>query len=264
MTTFSTDTIINARYSEIPRAGVIINEIGYRVDDGLSHNDWVELYNPTDTPIDLSDFRMTDGTDATAGYSSITFPLDTVIQPHSYIVYANSRDTFFNRYGIEPVVSKNGGTLNLGHTESGKTYGMALFDNYGRLIEESPKWTRNGDLVSGGRASKEQQNICRIDGVWKNTCQQTPNAINSENAPTVTLSAHTIVHNATNTEIGTLGNTGNNGIDKTFTCSKAATTASKYSNDLFEITADNKLKYIGTNPTDFFTKNSYTILVEVK
>lgn len=117
----------------------------------------------------------------------------------------------------------------------------------------------------GGDANEslDNRNICRIENIWKNTCQHTPNAVNSENSPTITLSKNTINHNEAGVEIGNFGVENTNNLDTIFSYSKAKTVATKYSNNLFEITADNKLKYIG-DPTDFFTKNSYTILVEVK
>ncbi len=64
---------------------IVINELHYNPpDDGLkdgSYREFVELYNPHSTAIDLSDFRFVEGI-------FFTFPSDTRVAPNSYLVIA--------------------------------------------------------------------------------------------------------------------------------------------------------------------------------
>mgnify|MGYP002638767752 FL=1 len=83
--------------------------------------EFVELYNPNDTPIDLSDFYLTDATYASGGayYYNITtganygggtagdfharFPAGLVMLPGDYLTVAMSgSDAFMTEYGMQP------------------------------------------------------------------------------------------------------------------------------------------------------------------
>jgi cysteine-rich repeat protein len=67
--------------------GVVINEVVHKaINNGV---DWVELYNTSDQPIDISAWTLTDDTPATNRYA---FPADTIIAPDTYLLI--DRDVF--------------------------------------------------------------------------------------------------------------------------------------------------------------------------
>lgn len=107
----------------IPRysPSVIINEIMYKDNDAVGSKDWIELYNATDNPVDISDWRLTDldmldpavpldvpalpvTKDGDLDSTHIFFiPKETVLAPHSYYVILKNSSDFFNAYptGVE-------------------------------------------------------------------------------------------------------------------------------------------------------------------
>lgn len=97
---------LTPKFEEIPKTGVILNEVAYRV-NGV--RDWVELYNPTNAEIDLSGFVLKDGTDGTTGYSDLVFPAGTKIRAGQYLTFAN--EDFSEKYGTAPSVIKNSSGL---------------------------------------------------------------------------------------------------------------------------------------------------------
>lgn len=69
-----------------PAAAVAFNEI-QAVD-----TDWVELFNPTGGPIDLSGYQMTDGTGAPRVGRAMIFPLGTVLDRGAFLLVSANRD----------------------------------------------------------------------------------------------------------------------------------------------------------------------------
>jgi Lamin Tail Domain/Secretion system C-terminal sorting domain len=102
----------------IPRyaPSVVISEIMYKDNEVVGSKDWIELYNTTDNPVDISNWRLTDldmldpavPLDVPAlpvtedGYLDSThiffIPDQTVIEPKSYYVIFKSSSDFFKAY----------------------------------------------------------------------------------------------------------------------------------------------------------------------
>ncbi|NLD95356.1 MAG: T9SS type A sorting domain-containing protein [Fibrobacter sp.] len=102
----------------IPRyvPSVVINEIMYKDNDAVGSKDWIELYNATDNPVDISNWRLTDRdmpdpavpldvpalpvtSDGDLDSSHIFFiPEETVLEPFSYYVILKSSSDFFDAY----------------------------------------------------------------------------------------------------------------------------------------------------------------------
>ncbi len=59
---------------------LVINEINYNSSDQLNSGDWVELYNNTSEPIDLSAWYFEDESEY------FNLPVNTIIQPNEYLV----------------------------------------------------------------------------------------------------------------------------------------------------------------------------------
>jgi len=82
-----------------------INEIMYKPIGWQAAEEWIELYNPTDSTYDLTNWRLRGA--YTADYWQ--FPAGTM-QPGQYIVTANNGQAFYNNYGFYPDYEVNGGT----------------------------------------------------------------------------------------------------------------------------------------------------------
>ena len=69
---------------------IVINEINYKSSDDFNSDDWIELYNPNDYSIDVSNWIFTDDNDA----NTYVFPENTIIQEESYLVIVKDIDDF--------------------------------------------------------------------------------------------------------------------------------------------------------------------------
>ena len=79
---------------------LVINEVFFEnIDDTIS-NDWVEIYNARDLPIDVSGFILKDDNDN----HRFVFPENTIVQANSYLVVAENPDRFKTYYDTTAVV----------------------------------------------------------------------------------------------------------------------------------------------------------------
>ena len=69
---------------------VVISEVQIHGDGDTKH-DFVEIYNPTDTPVDLSGYNLMKMTSSGTS-SSIKSPIDYTLQPHRFYLWASSSD----------------------------------------------------------------------------------------------------------------------------------------------------------------------------
>lgn len=255
---------LKAVFTEIPKKNIILNEIAYRLDSSEAYGfqnvkDWVELYNPTDSEIDISGFALKDGTDGTTGYSDLVFPSWTKIPAKWYITFAN--EDFSPKYWFSPSVIKNTtGTLGLWFTGNWP-YFVTLVDNYGRQLDFF-EWTKFGETSTLLTNKINTQNFCRISWTWQNNCLQTPNAENSVNALTFSLSNNSVNNGLSSVEVWTFSLSNQNNLDKNFRYQFFNTTSQKYSHDYFEI-KDWKLFVKSPYLTDFYSKPSHLLKVEV-
>jgi len=104
----------------------VINEINYNSSDDYNSDDWVELINPGETEIDISDWILKDD-DNNHGY---TIPDETVIQPNNYLVLAKDMDLFSSSY---PDINNVIGPFDFGLSGGGDQ--VRIFDNAGVLID---------------------------------------------------------------------------------------------------------------------------------
>ncbi len=92
--------------ADAPRQGsVVINEImsaNENYPDGQGRRlDYIELYNPTDVPTDISNYKITDKED----FIGYTFPQGTVVQPKTYMLLQCDPD---GGAGLNFGISKDG------------------------------------------------------------------------------------------------------------------------------------------------------------
>jgi len=69
---------------------LVINEINYNSADNFDPEDWIELYNPSDKTIDLSNWHLKDDDDS----HDFTFPNGTTITPYGYLILCHDQSAF--------------------------------------------------------------------------------------------------------------------------------------------------------------------------
>ncbi|MEL7533861.1 MAG: lamin tail domain-containing protein, partial [Bacteroidota bacterium] len=118
---------------------ILINEVNYRSHPAADAGDWIELHNPSLSPVDLSGWEIHDGD---AYYQ---FPASIMIPPDGYMVVA--QDLF--RFGVIFPYAINGlGGWNFGFSGDGER--IVLLNQNRCLIDElryndSPPWPVEAD-----------------------------------------------------------------------------------------------------------------------
>ena len=107
---------------------LLINEVYYDTIGVDSEEEWVELYNPSSFPVNLSGFYL--GSENDDDYQIVA---DLEIEPEGYLIIASDNDGFHNLYDKNPDLS--GWSLSLANSGD---Y-IALFDS-GRNIIDSVVW----------------------------------------------------------------------------------------------------------------------------
>ncbi len=69
---------------------IVINEINYNSSIDIDPEDWVEFYNPLDSPVDISGWIFKDSNDT----NEFVFPDNTIITPYGYLVLCNDTAAF--------------------------------------------------------------------------------------------------------------------------------------------------------------------------
>lgn len=75
------DLAAAAAEAATPSRAVVINELFYNAPDDLDEYQWIELHNPGDAPIDISDWSLDEG-------KLFTFPAGTKVEPKGFLVVA--------------------------------------------------------------------------------------------------------------------------------------------------------------------------------
>ena len=112
--------------TDLSPGATVINEINYNSNDDHNSDDWVELINPGEIEIDISNWILKDD-DNSHGY---TIPDETVIQPNNYLVLAKDMDLFSSSY---PDISNVIGPFDFSLSGGGDQ--VRIFDNAGILID---------------------------------------------------------------------------------------------------------------------------------
>jgi parallel beta-helix repeat protein len=110
----------------IQQQGIVINEICYNPPDDRDCGDWVELYNPTEFPIDMSNWYFND-----ENYDNIYyFPDKFRLLPASYIVLSNDLINFEYYF---PEVTNVIGEFDFGFSGSGEL--LRLYNSEDELVD---------------------------------------------------------------------------------------------------------------------------------
>ncbi len=105
---------------------IVINEINYNSAASFDTDDWVEFYNSSQKPINISGWIFKDEDDS----HSFTFPNNTIIQPDDYLVLCADTALVFNKF---PDVTKLIGNMSFGLSSSGEL--VRLYDVSMNLID---------------------------------------------------------------------------------------------------------------------------------
>ncbi len=109
---------------------LVVTEIMYHPADEDQRLEYVEIYNTTRSPLDISGYRFIEGI-------SYEFPEGTWIDPYSYIVVARDPDAFEQAYGWRPYGPYEGELDDHGERLTLST-DSSRFDENGRMIVKGP------------------------------------------------------------------------------------------------------------------------------
>lgn len=111
---------------ETQDAEIIINEINYNSSNNFDTGDWVELYNKSDTDLDISEWIFKDVNDL----HEFIIPASTVIQADSYLIICENKTAFSELFSEDENVI---GDFNFGLSGNGEL--LRLFNSFGDLVD---------------------------------------------------------------------------------------------------------------------------------
>ena len=126
--TYETTVAIESNFDEqIVDSDIIINEINYNSPDDVNPGDWVELYNASDSDIDLSGWIMKDNDDS----HSFELPQGTVIAGLGFLILTREEALFLEIYPdlVDIVV----GDFDFGLSSNGDA--VRLYNTDGDLVD---------------------------------------------------------------------------------------------------------------------------------
>jgi len=103
---------------------LLINEVYYDTIGVDSEEEWIELYNPTDLPVNLSGYFLGSNND-----DDFQIETEAIIPPNSFYIIATDRDGFYGLFELEPNLSG----LSLSFANSGDY--VTLFDSDNNLVD---------------------------------------------------------------------------------------------------------------------------------
>jgi hypothetical protein len=107
-------------------APVVINEINYHSSDSYDPGDWIEIYNNSSTPVDISEWIFKDENDSIG----FTFPTNKMIEIGDYLVICNNCIAFSTCF---PQVENFIGNFEFGLNNGGEL--LILHDKGGNVID---------------------------------------------------------------------------------------------------------------------------------
>jgi hypothetical protein len=128
-----------------PPIQIDITEIFPNAAGGDEGHEFIELYNPNDVALDLTNYKMYVGANYENAYN---FPADSIIQPHAYVSFSNS---------------------DIPYTLVNTSSHVLLALQNGTVVSEADEYTN----------PKDDQSWALIDGVWQYTSYPTPGAVNT-------------------------------------------------------------------------------------
>ena len=106
--------------------GIVINEINYNSSESFDPDDWIEIYNKSDSTIDISSWSVKDSDDE----HIFTIPSNTYLAANQYLVFCKDTQKFTTCF---PNTTKFLGELGFGL--SGGSDIIRLYDFEGKLAD---------------------------------------------------------------------------------------------------------------------------------
>ena len=131
--TLTGNTTLTASFTQgsTSTVGIIISEINYNSADDVDSEDWVELYNPTANPVDISGWWLNDESEDYFG-----LPANTIIPANGTLVLAADLTAFSTIYPQVTNVIGSFGEDPGGFGLSGKGEHVFLYNAAGTLIDD--------------------------------------------------------------------------------------------------------------------------------
>ena len=135
----SLELIANFSPSGTPNP-VVINEINYKSSDDFNADDWVEIYNPNNSSVDMSNWQLKDEDDS----HIFVIPDGTSIAANGYLVFVKDESDFTD---VFPQITNYIGEIGFGF---GGSDSVRLFNENGVLQDEvaylnDPPWPTCAD-----------------------------------------------------------------------------------------------------------------------
>ncbi len=130
------DSALIALFEIDAAARLVINEINYHGPDTGDPGDWIEIYNPTPSKIDVTGWILRDGDDG----HGFTLPDESFVESGGYLLLCENLPSF---RAVFPDVENVFGDLGFGFSGNGEA--VRLYDSGGRLIDrvdydDGPPW----------------------------------------------------------------------------------------------------------------------------
>lgn len=130
-------SIITPNFVTSSLVSIVINEINYNSGDKVDSSDWIELYNPNDLSIDMSNWALNDSKDDNV----FVFPEKTVIEGRGYLVLVRNEEDFNS---VFPLITNYIGEFNFG---LGGNDSVRLFDN-NEVLQDQVDYNSDLDWAS--------------------------------------------------------------------------------------------------------------------
>jgi len=159
--------------------GLVINEINYHSSEDFNPEDWVELYNPHEVPIEIGSWEFKDDNNDNV----FIFPENTILDAKDYLVICKDLEAFSQ---IFPDVSNIIGGFEFGLDGAGEQ--VRLFNADEELVDkveydDSPPWPITPDGTGPTLELKNPSLDNALAENWAASANSggTPGGINSAN-----------------------------------------------------------------------------------
>jgi hypothetical protein len=255
---------VNDILENIPK--ILLSEVYYDSTDVEPNSEWFEIFNPTLSPIDISNWTITDIVSGSAE-GTITVPVGTIVNPGQYFVFTH---TALNFNLVFPTSSFD---FEYGLSQTGDFY-MAnagdeinIYDNLGNEVDyvswEEPNPQRWNDLIANQGESLVRNSSFDTNTSFDWLINQSPNPgsgnLTMIDAPTsISLSQTSMEENKTLPYmVGTLST-----IDPTIGDTHTYSFCGGVDDSSFSILNLNEL-YINTS-IDYEAKSAYNICIRAQ
>ena len=112
--------------SELAPGTIVVNEINYNSSDDFNPEDWIELHNPGETAVNISEWVLKDDDDGHV----FSIPEATIIQPNEYLILAKDLNQFVSYF---PNVNHTVGSFEFGLGGGGDQ--IRIYNTDGVLVD---------------------------------------------------------------------------------------------------------------------------------